>query len=61
VGAGSCLDTHDFDTSPGTAILVSECQRLNNQQWTVPADGAVVGVGGVGSSLRVAPEEAGSR
>jgi hypothetical protein len=39
-----CLDVFNQSTSPGAAVGIYDCNGGTNQQWTLNANGTIVGV-----------------
>ncbi len=39
-----CLDAEGAGTSPGTRVIIWECQGGQNQRWNVNANGTITGV-----------------
>jgi hypothetical protein len=39
-----CLDANGQGTSPGTQVIIWDCNGQANQQWTVNAGGTITGV-----------------
>ena len=40
-----CLDANGNGTANGTAVQIWDCNGGTNQQWSVNADGTIVGAG----------------
>ena len=41
---GKCLDAEGAVTTPGTPIVLYDCNGGTNQQWNVNSDGTITGV-----------------